>query len=259
MFTSDDLRRIRSGTSVRHIELFEEVESTNDAALHLSAGKHTEYPALVLTARQTAGRGRGSNRWWSAAGALTFSVVVQADPARLEPRNRPQVSLASGLAVCRCLSEHLTDNQPRLKWPNDVYVQDRKICGILAETPVGKPDRLVVGIGINVNNSLAGAPPDIRGMATSLFDQVGQPRDPIAVLVSVLNHLELILEWLGTDPARLAAEWQPFCLLTGRDVQLKAGEQDHSGHCLGIAEDGALLLQTAAGNQRHYAGVVSRW
>src|SRR5438034_451345 len=104
-----------------------------------------------------AGRGRGTNRWWSADGALTFSLVLEAPQERLPMSRWPQVALVAGVAVCEALERMAPRAEMRVKWPNDVYLAGRKICGILSESVPARRDRIVVGIGVNVNNRVQGS------------------------------------------------------------------------------------------------------
>lgn len=154
-----DVQRILSATSVRTVEYHDELTSTNDLALQLVSGQ--PLPLLVVAERQTGGRGRGGNKWWAAEGALTYSLVVDAAALRLEQRSWPRVSLTVALAISDTLDELLPNRAVQLKWPNDVYLQGRKVCGILVETAPRFPGVLVLGIGVNVNNSLAAAPAEL--------------------------------------------------------------------------------------------------
>src|SRR5207247_1705002 len=127
-----------------------------------------------LTERQTAGRGRGSNRWWTADGALTFSLVLEAPPDRLPPSRWPQVALVAGIAVCEALQTPAPRAALRVKWPNDVYLADGKICGILSESIPGWRDRLVVGIGVNVNNRVKSGPKsNVQSPKSYIADDLG--------------------------------------------------------------------------------------
>src|SRR5438093_8998371 len=98
-----DLGRIESCGLVARIDYHESIGSTSDRAMELGALDEAELPLLVLAERQTAGRGRGTNRWWSDEGALTFSLVLEASHQRLPPTRWPQVALMAGLAVCEAL------------------------------------------------------------------------------------------------------------------------------------------------------------
>jgi BirA family biotin operon repressor/biotin-[acetyl-CoA-carboxylase] ligase len=262
-----DAAHLKSRTFVRTVEIHDDLPSTNDRALDLASGAPA-LPALIVALRQTAGRGRGVNRWWAADGALTFSLVLEPDQATLPMSRWPELSLTAGGAVCTALLELLPGADLRLKWPNDVYLTGRKVCGILVEVhaverradrrsaPRAAHQRVVVGVGINVNNSLADAPEDVRRRATSLIDVAEQHFPLTDVLVAVLRQFDVDVQLLAAGDTRLRDRWRRLCLLSGRSVALHDGTRSIAGTCLGIDDDGALLLQTEAGPRRFFGGVV---
>jgi BirA family biotin operon repressor/biotin-[acetyl-CoA-carboxylase] ligase len=254
-FSPDDGRRLLATTSLQTVEVHGEVASTNDRAVELAARADLATPALVLAEQQTAGRGRGRNRWWTGPGALTFSLVLDLRHLALPPAQWPKLSLTVGLAVCEALRELLDPRRPALKWPNDVLVDGRKLCGILVEIPSSQTGRVVVGVGLNVNNSVADAPADVQRRATSLFDETGRPHDRFEVLTRLLARLDDELGLLVSD-SDLPARWQPWCWLSGRTVCVENEGLPVHGFCRGIDADGALLLQTSTGLERVYSGVV---
>lgn len=255
-----DLDRIRCETFVEQVEFRPELASTNSLALELSAAVGLRTPLLVLAEKQTAGRGRGTNRWWSGDGALMFSLVVDSSGMagmELSVERRPQISLATGLAVREALAQVLPAAGLGLKWPNDVYLNSRKVCGILTEVPHRAPHRSVIGIGVNVNNPSAMAPSEVRGLAVSLRDVSGREHDLTDVLVRLLRQIETELSLLARDDLDLPGRWRPYCILQGRIVSLTAGSRVTTGLCAGIDAKGALLLHTEAGPQRFFGGTVT--
>lgn len=255
-----DLARITSESSIRHVEYHEELESTNTMAIELLGPLLDHSPALVLTEKQTAGRGRTGNSWWSSAGALTFTVVIDAGELPLDASRRPLVALASGLAVRDVLQEQFPAGEFQLKWPNDVLTANRKICGILVEQH-GSESRqgILIGIGININNSLAGAPSDVAQRATSLYDLTGHSFDLTDCLVKVLQRLDFRIGQFSTQPRLALSDVNRHNVLNGRFVSLQVGEDKHSGQCHGIDEDGQLVLQTQHDLLRINSGVVLDW
>ena len=245
-----------SAMFVRTVEHHREILSTNTRALSWAEDSTLELPALVLTDVQTAGRGRGTNRWWSAPGASTFSLILpRVTP--IEEASWPWISLTAGLAVYDSLQQLRPGLEIGLKWPNDVYVRSRKICGILVEVSPRSPDRLVVGIGINVNNSLTQAPQPVAATAISLMDVAGYSFDLTIVLVRVLHQLANQLAALARADVTLASRWQELCMLSGRRVQVEAGQRTTVGMCQGIDESGALLVDTSLGRERCISGIVT--
>jgi BirA family transcriptional regulator, biotin operon repressor / biotin---[acetyl-CoA-carboxylase] ligase len=251
-----DLERIRASGLVREVEFHEQIGSTNDRATELARRAHLECPLLILAAHQNAGRGRGSNRWWSAQGALTFSLVLDGRQLGLPGERWPQIALAAGAAVCEAIGQSIPDAAVGLKWPNDVYLKGKKVGGILVETPGGPVGRLIVGIGVNVNNSLESAPRELATTATSMIDAAGQSFDRTAVLLAILARFT---EWrvnLVDNERALLGRWRTHCILTGKRVCLTAGSRQVTGICHGIDDAGRLVLLTSEGSQHFLSGTI---
>jgi BirA family transcriptional regulator, biotin operon repressor / biotin---[acetyl-CoA-carboxylase] ligase len=254
-FRRSDLEHIRHASGIRATEHHRELDSTNSRALEWAGDPSLELPALVLTDLQTRGRGRGGNAWWAAPGALTCSLILSRPEHAPSPG--PCLSLTAGLAVCEALHQLCPGLSIGLKWPNDVYVQSRKICGILVEAPLKPRTRVVVGIGVNVNNSLDQAPAAIRSRATSLVDVAGYPFSLTVVLVEVVRHFTRQYESLARGDAQLQRRWQSLCMLIHNRIRVDAGSTTTEGICRGIDADGALVIETTRGRRSCVTGVVS--
>ena len=253
-----DLTQLYETGLVARIEHHTELGSTSDHALELAADDDVEVPLLVLAERQTAGRGRGTNRWWAGDGALTFSLIIEPPADKLPPPCWPRLSLASALAICRALEKFAPQALFQVKWPNDVFAEGRKIAGILIESPVQPRGRLVIGIGVNVNNSLSGAPDEIRSVAASLRDMDGRQHDLTRVLSAILGQLDVHLP-RAADMAWLSHGWRERCLLTDRSIVVDSGGEAIAGRCAGIDEQGALVLYTPEGQRSFVSGSVVAW
>jgi BirA family biotin operon repressor/biotin-[acetyl-CoA-carboxylase] ligase len=265
-FTKADLRRVQIETFVQQIEFHRELTSTNDLALQMANQDGLSYPLLVLAEIQTAGRGRRENRWWAAGGALTFSLLLETDSplqadgseaGQLPPHRWPLVSMTAGLAICEALEELLPKVKIQLKWPNDVYIQGRKVCGILVETPRLRSGKLVLGVGLNVNNSITSATEEVSKTASALCDVSGSPFPLADVLVGLLNKLKERLDWIGVRDQELRDRWRKRCLLTNRRVQVDTDNSQLVGLCQGIDDEGALLLDTKEGRKQCFAGSIT--
>ncbi|HTN75303.1 MAG TPA: hypothetical protein VL096_08655, partial [Pirellulaceae bacterium] len=138
-------------------------------------------------------------------------------------------------------------------------VNGRKICGILVEVPPVRPARLVIGIGINVNNSLAEAPVELLQRATSMIDIAGQPFDREAICSALLDALFAELTQLPLTAGAFLQRWPQRCLLTGKQVTIDCTTREVRGVCEGLDSQGALLVRTPQGSERLFAGVVKHW
>lgn len=255
-FTSADLARIQSETFVQDIEFHDRLGSTNDRALQLAGDDTRDLPLLVLTDDQTHGRGRGANRWWSAPGALTFSLLLRGPQNKTASWPPPQTALAAGLSGCLAIDELLPDHRPHLKWPNDILLEGRKLCGVLIEVHRGTAPRMVVGIGVNVNNSVAGAPEELRDTAVSMFDLTRHAHSRTEVLVCYLRHLAEVLSLVPARTLELVKGCRKYCFLLGKTVECRMGTRCIRGICRGIDDDGALMVDTESGMQRCFSGEV---
>lgn len=261
--TQEDANELVASTFVRESHFFEQTESTNDEALAV-AESLSQLPSLFLTASQTAGRGRGANRWVSTAGALTFSLVIRPLDWRVEPACWPQLSLWTALGIRDAIAQYAPQHDVQVKWPNDVFASQRKICGILVESVVStdpKSTRLVVGVGVNVNNAIpqlskGDQDSSLTANAVALGQLINAPLKLVDVAQTVLNSIDDAWGLFATDES-LHQAWQPHCLLTGRTIQWQGGQQTKAGICQGIGDDGALLLDTATGGtQKCYGGTI---
>ncbi len=230
--------------------------STNTDAAELARAGEPE-GTVVIADEQTAGRGRLGRTWVSARGVnIYLSVLLR--PAVI-PAQAPQLALVAGLAVARSLEAY--GFEPRIKWPNDVLLEGKKVCGILAEidAEADRVDFVVLGIGINVNSTREHFPEQLHDKATSLRMVGGNTLSRAPLAARVLQELEAaydVFQRHGFAP--LAAQWNARSALTRRCVEVScAGMAPLRGACVGIDADGALLLDTAAGRERVLAGDVT--
>ena len=257
-FTAEVVRR----GWVRQVEFFPRLGSTNDWALQQARRSDRNQPdpeslpLLVWALEQTAGRGRRSNRWWAAPGALTFSLVLDPDQVGLPQALWPRVSLLAARAGLDALSEFFPQGAWALKWPNDLYLAGRKLGGVLVECTGGVRPLLVLGVGLNVNNPLRNAPAELQHAAASLVDHTKQPVPLALVLQRWLAAFAPLWQQAPSRELSLPGLWEPWCLLRSRNVVVESDRTRHSGTCVGVDEDGALLLQTDQGIQRLLAGTV---
>ena len=250
---------IQAATFIRSVEIYDSLDSTNNCAAALARTSNLELPALVVARKQTAGRGRGINRWWSANGALTFSVLLHPAALAIDTNKWPKLSLAAAVSVCDAIRSHAPRAIVGIKWPNDVLLDGAKVGGILIESPGGGPpasERLILGVGLNVNNSCASAPREVQAEAVALCDITGQNHALQALLIAILRNLARRLDHLRHGAGELARDWQRADLLAHQQVAIDNHARRIEGTCVGIADDGALIVDTLFGPQRFYTGSV---
>jgi BirA family biotin operon repressor/biotin-[acetyl-CoA-carboxylase] ligase len=223
------------------IHYFPEVDSTMEIARGLARG---ECPPMttVVAGLQKKGRGRLQRPWVSDAGGLYFTVVTR-------PEVGPQQSGRTNLAASVTLASVLSDTcgiGARVKWPNDILVDDHKLAGLLAEMDA-EADRVAfvnVGIGINVNNQ----PPPVETGAVSLRGLTGAFVPRKVLLGEFLARFEARLE-SGLGP-ELIEEWKALNATLGRHVRVATTGQHVEGRAVDVDENGALILETADGSRQ---------
>lgn len=218
------------------VAVYAETASTQDVCRGRAEG------FVCVADRQTAGRGRLGRRWQATPGkTLTFSFVA---PAGL---SHGLLSLAVPVAVCRALNPWLAPlgAPPKVKWPNDVYADGKKLAGILIEVESGLP---VVGIGLNVETAALDFPEDLRPHAASLAS-LGATAGRLEVLAALLRALNTLLADLAANPAPVAAEWKSRCLPLPATFRCEG--RLFTGSVLDVDADKGLVLRLNSGEIVH--------
>ena len=236
-----DLDKLEELSFVNSVEWFAELPSTNDLAKELAKTK-TELPALILAEQQTAGRGRGSNRWLSQGKQLTFSLLIPPSQFGLSINEIPMISITTALALCQAV-EAITGVEVLIKWPNDVYLQDRKLAGILLESPL--PDRLIIGVGVNLDWAPT-ADGDSPNQGAALADFSSESICANVLLIAIIEKLESLLSLLTTNSKQIASAWNEQSYLTGKQVTIDSNNSHVTGLCGGLGEQGELLVKAGS-------------
>ena len=232
---------------------FGSVASTNDEARRL-AQQGAPDRTVILAERQTAGRGRYSRQWESPRGNLYASFVFRPP---LSPRYAAQIGYVAAVAVYDTVAA-LTGRPAAVacKWPNDVLVGGAKIAGILPESSIGADGALewiVLGIGINI----VSAPADAVRPATSLLAQGGAGLDTGTVLAALGRTLDRwMLRWLGDGFGSVRQAWLDRAGPLGGEIRVILPDRSIEGNFGGLDPDGALILDTASGQETVHSGEV---
>lgn len=224
---------------------YESLPSTNTEAARFAL-QGAEDGLSVIADEQTAGRGRLQRTWISPRGrGLYLSIVLR---PKIPLESWPLITFAAALSVSDALQDVcgvITD----IKWPNDILSGERKLCGILSETTETDLGRaLIVGIGINLTSRAF--PEELKTTATSIEESVGTVPDREAVLQSVLEALSRWYEWLQSEngPSAILDEWMArSSYANGKVVKVMNGDEVLVGTTCGLERDGALRVQTVAG------------
>ncbi|MBI4307778.1 MAG: biotin--[acetyl-CoA-carboxylase] ligase [Chloroflexi bacterium] len=235
----------------RRLHYQETMSSTQDEAHHLAYLGAPE-GTLVLAEVQTAGRGRFQRPWITeAGGSLAFSLILKPKLADL-----PKLNMLACLAVLFSI-RRLTGLPSKIKWPNDILLREKKVCGILIDSQmrIDEVDYAIVGIGLNVNLDPAKYP-DIPS-ATSISAELGHPVSRLDLLVNILADLERLYEGIRQREP-IHEVWSLFLDTLGRDISVRWGDVTEQGRAETVDEDGNLLLRRADGSlARVIAGEVT--
>jgi BirA family biotin operon repressor/biotin-[acetyl-CoA-carboxylase] ligase len=234
-----DLRRLREGLRPLRLYWFPTLRSTNDHAAIMRRRGDLYAPAVVLTGRQTAGRGRGAHVWWSGPGCLTATFVLPVD-VQLSPH---QIPLLAGLAVRNAAAELSKSTEISLKWPNDILYRGRKLGGLLCER-IEKAD--LIGLGLNINLDVRKAPADLRDRVGSLADIRGDAVDVTDALITIARHLHRMWSHGAKHPfGAVLQEYDQHHALIGKRVSVVDGnEKPVIGRCEGLDGTGRLKLRS---------------
>lgn len=248
-----DLRRLRAQLKALHFRLHyaARLRSTNDHAAVLRRRRTLHAPAVVLTACQTAGRGRGDNVWFSNRDVLTVTFVLPEDDV-IPPHELP---LLAGLAVRNAAARLTANPDIALKWPNDIYLDGRKLAGLLCERLDGVD---LIGVGLNVNLDPRRAPVALRAKVTSLLTTAGRDFPMTDVLLAIANELQqVLLRRRDSSQSAMLREYGRHHMLVGRQVRVSFhSDPPQEGLCEGLDSHGRLLLRTSRGTQVIVAGHI---
>ncbi len=231
----------------RNIIHFDSIESTNKKAKGLAA-EGFEDGSTVTAEEQTSGRGRLGRHWVSPKHkGIWMSIILKPE---LEPVNVPKITHISAAAVITALKKFNID--AAVKWPNDIIVNGKKICGILTEMSgeINRTDYVIVGIGINANLEVMDIPQDILNKASSLLIETSQVIDRKRLAAEVLNSFEHLYEdFLATGNLGVAIKiCREHSVLLGREVRIISRQQEQTAKAIDISEDGGLTVQYPDGS-----------
>lgn len=236
---------VKAGLETRvigqEIKYFDEVESTNNVAKEIA--HEAKEGTVVIAEVQKKGRGRLGREWISQPGGIWLSVILKPTVTIVHACH---LTLVAGVAVTRAMRKLGVD--ARIKWPNDVLIKGKKVCGILTEVnaEMEQIDYVVIGIGINANVDLEDFKEDIRETSTTLMVEKGKPIDRAAFVKDLLFELEQEYIKFDTQPfSSILDEWISLSDTIGREVTVMTPTKMIEGKAVGISERGALIVETA--------------
>lgn len=234
---------------------YKSVDSTNIRAKDL-AETGSVHGTLVVADEQTMGRGRRGRGWESRKGiSIYMSLVLKPD---IEPGNASMLTLVAAMAVAEGIRQS-TGLECQIKWPNDVVIHGKKVCGILTEmsTQIDYINHIVIGIGINVHNEEF--PEEIRDIATSLYLESGKKQNRALIIEKVWEAFEQYYDiYLKTqDMQGLMEEYHQKLVNMGKEVRVLDPKEPYEGRALGITPRGELVVEVQGEKRNVASGEVS--
>ena len=237
------------------IYYYRELESSNLTAKEKARSKKNTVPegTVIISERQTGGKGRLGRKWFSPTGGIWLSIILY---PHLSPAYIPRITLITAVAVVRAIKE-LTGIQGQIKWPNDILIQGKKVCGILAEmsAELDLINWLVIGLGINVNIDHEEFPIELKDITTSLMDILKQKISRIKLVQLFLREFEKCYNMLNKkESLALLNEWKLYSYTLGKKIKIKTGNKIITGQAMDINDKGVLIVKQDNGE---YTDIIS--
>lgn len=245
----------------RSIYYHKETGSTNDLAKKLAL-EGAEEGTVVIAEEQKEGRGRLQRKWISPYGGIWFSIILR---PKINPVDASKITLLAAVVTADAIVD-LAGLKVKIKWPNDLLVEGKKLAGILTEMDAefDKINFLVLGIGINANFDLEMFPSDFRDKITSLKTQLNKNMDRKILLADILNKLEKnYLDFLNGPIENsfskiIQSRWNQLDGMAGNNIKVMISGEVVEGIASGINDQGGLIIKTTKGETKHlYAGEVT--
>lgn len=232
----------------KEIYYFPELKSTNirakEKALHRA--EEISEGTLIVAERQSAGKGRLGREWFSPVGGIWFSVILY---PQLSPSYISRITLMTAVAVVKSI-KICTQIKSQIKWPNDILINEKKVCGILTEMSAELDiiNWVVVGIGINVNIEHREFPEDIQENTISLKETSGKEISRVKLAQTFLQEFEKYYEILKRrEFSSILKEWKLYSHTLGKKIRVDIGERIITGEAVDINEEGSLILKKEDG------------
>lgn len=232
----------------QEINYFKELASTNISAKELAI-KDSPHGTLVVCEVQTSGKGRLGREWTSPQGGIFASLILRPN---IEPIHASKITLIA--AAAEAITMESLNIKSKIKWPNDLLVNDKKLSGILTEMScdMDRINYVILGFGINVNLSKDNIPHDLLNKATSLSIEYGHKFNRSEILYSYLNNFEILYNELinNNSISKTLDICRNYSMLIGKEIIITTRDKDETVFCIDIASSGELLVRDSNGNEK---------
>lgn len=230
-----------------YIRVYKTIDSTNQEAKKILMDDDIPHGTVLLSEEQTAGRGRFQRKFFSPSNkGIYMSVILRPN---IELSKAIHITTSAAVSVCRAI-ENLTNKRPKIKWVNDIFLDEKKICGILTEATgnfeSGRVENVVVGIGINFKTKEADFPDDIKDVAGSIFEGEEPNITRNQLVAEILNELLYMCDNL--EDKSIMQEYKVLSFVLGKKVSFLKNNRLNKAKAVDISDEGALVVQYENGD-----------
>ena len=240
IFTQLIQTNLRTKEIGKSVEYYNRLDSTNEEAWEL-IDEGNQHGSIVITENQIKGKGRQNNNWSMVAGkGLAFTLILD---RKYTQTFSSFCSLAAGISVVESLKKRGVESA--LKWPNDIYYSSKKIGGILCESKIKNKeiDKIVIGIGINVNETIEEHPDNIQNDISTMFSITNHAHQRELIVAEFVNYFEKLLNKISENSKMIVDEWQSLCMHMNQDISFYEKEKINKGVFIGLNEDGYAKIE----------------
>jgi BirA family biotin operon repressor/biotin-[acetyl-CoA-carboxylase] ligase len=240
------INSLKSKMFGENIYVYDEVMSTNTIA-KLFAEEKFEEGTVIISEKQTKGRGRSGKKWESPLGGIWLSLILR---PKINQSKSSLITLATGVAVANTIKSFNIDNV-EIKWPNDILINEKKVSGVLTEAvaKLNTIEYIVVGVGIDANLDIDIMPKDLQKGSTSISNELNKQIDEVEVIVKFLEEFEKVfLEFTSEKYENILKEWRRESYSIGKYVNIREPfGKSFDGYIVGINKEGVLIVEKADG------------
>ena len=230
----------------KNLYVFDEVKSTNTVAKFL-AMNGAENGTVVISEKQTDAKGRSGKAWASPIGGIWLSLIVKPN---VDYSKLPMITIGTGVAVAKAI-ERTGITSAEIKWPNDIIIHDKKVCGLLTEavTTFNTIDSVIIGVGIDANIDIEDFPEELQDGTTTLADELGRKEDENVLIRLFLEEFEKIAETFNEgDYESILKDWRKRSYSVGKIVEVREPfNKNFDAYVVGIGREGALIVEKIDG------------
>lgn len=225
---------------------------------HEAAQNGASHGTIIIADQQTAGRGRVQKNWDSNGDGLWMTIILRPN---IPPNRASELTLLTAVAITDAIQQ-ITNIEPLIKWPNDILINEKKLCGILTEMQAEQDQvqYILIGIGLNVNQSSQLWDKQLQNIATSLFQETGHTFEKHTLLQQILLQFERTYNnYLKHGFQHIKQQWEAYAFKIGSEIEITTFHEQWVGKFLGISDEGALLVESSEGSPIKLYSADIKW